>query len=288
MAFKYLKNKDKVLESWFNPVLSGGTNQGSNILPPGSFASGSPFAIEPGGNGQVTQPPCSDWIEKPAWLDNNDDSLVRNGDTLSIGAFYLNGVPLTSWSANFGGQGGYQQRQTMKNFHYLDTLTKQLFPSGIKAFLGQDDTENLKISNLYIIRLVPHSNAIGLNAYIRFNLNDTEIWAKFENIGVDAKPKFVCGDINMEQLSIETRIKTIGKLWNTISQWFQAKTGIYKCLAKEVLIYSELGQLKRITEGNVIEVLHADENKIKIKYDDTTYFVKRPTYYWFNWYFQKH
>lgn len=289
MAFKYLKNRERVVESWFNPVLTGATTQGANILPPGSFNPSSPFGQEPGGLPQLQQQPCGDMIEKPAWLDNNDDNLVRNGDILSIGAFYLNGVPLSSWSANFGSQASMQQRQTLKNFHYLDTLTQHLFPNGVKAFINNKIEEEIVVSNLHIIRLVPHSNAIGLNAYVRFNISEEiEIWGKFENIGIDAKPKFVCGDINMEELSVENRIRVIGKVWNTMADWFKAKTGIYKCIAKDVLIYSELGQLKRISEGNVIEVLSADENKIKIRYEDTTYYIKNPTYYWFNWYFQKH
>lgn len=290
MAFKYLKSKDRVLESWFNPVLTGATNQGSNILPPGSFNPGSPFSQEPGGFTGLQQQPCSDMIEKPAWLDNGDASTMRNGDILSIGSFFLNGVPLSSWSANFGGQGSLTQKNVMKNWHYMDELTKRLFPDGVKAFINRNETTEHVISQLAILRLVPHSNAIGLNAYIRFNLDETEteIWAKFENVGIDIKPRFVCGDLNFEQMSIEQKIKITGRLWNTLSAWFKAKTGIYKCLAKEVLIYSELGQLKRVSEGNVIEVLHADENRIKIKYDDTNYFIKRPTYYWFNWYFEKH
>lgn len=284
MAMKYLKSKDKVLESWFNPVLSGNTNQGANILPPGAFPVGSPYAVEPGGFTQVQQQPCGDMIEKPYWLDNDDENLVMNGDILSIGSFFLNGVPLSSWSANFGSQGSYRQRQTIKNWHHLDALTQQLFPNGIAAFLNKDVIEDISISKLSIVRLVPHSNAIGLNAYVRFFVNDIEIWGKYENIGVDAKPRFVCGDLSFDQLPIENKMKITGRLWNTMSQWFQAKPGIYKCMAKEVLVYSELGQLKKLSEGNVIEVLHSDENRIKLKYDDTNYFVKKPTYYWFNWY----
>jgi len=290
MSFKYLKSRDKVFESWFNPILSGNTNQGSNILPPGSYnPTSTPFGQEPGGigMGSVNFHCTNDMIEKPAWLDNDEDTVVRNGDILSIGSFFLNGVPLSSWSANFGSQVGFHQSQTMRNWVYLDTLTKQLFPDGIKAYLSQEDSVDYSITKLTIIRLVPNANAIGLNAYIKFNLNEIEIWGKFENIGIDIKPKFICGDITMDQLPIESKIKIEGKLWNTMTNWFKAKTGVYKCIAKDVLVYSELGQLKRLSEGNAIEVLNSDDNKIKIKFDNTVYFIKKPTYFWFNWYFEK-
>lgn len=288
---KHLKGKDKVYESWFNPILSGNTiNQGSNILPPGSFnINSSPFGLEPGGDGSnVHFNSTNDMTEKPAWLDQDDQTIVRNGDILSIGCFYLNGVPLSSWSANFGSQGAYQQKQSMRNWYYLDALTKQLFPDGIKAYLGQDEeTVEYNISKLVIIRLVPNSNAIGLNAYIKFNLNETEIWGKFENIGIDPKPKFICGDIILDQLPIESKIKIEGKIWNIMINWFKAPTGVYQCIAKDVLVYSELGQLKKLSEGNTIEVINSDDNKIKIKYDNTVYFIKKPTYFWFHWYFTK-
>lgn len=291
MAMKFLKGRNRVFENWFNPVLNGNTNQGANILPPGSFGQNtSPFGLEQGSTDYGNVNPFlsyKDMIEKPAWLDNDDPVIMRNSDVLSIGAYYLNGVPLSSWSANFGSQGAFTQRQTMRNWYYLDALTKQLFPDGIKAYLGQEDVVDYNISKLTIIRLVPNSNAIGLNAYIKFNLNDTEIWGKFENIGINPKPKFICGDITLEQLPIESKIKIEGKIWNTITEWFKAKTGVYQCIAKEVLVYSELGQLKKLSEGNIVEVLNSDDNKIKIKYDNTVYHIKRPTYYWFGWYFSK-
>lgn len=290
MSFKYLKSKEKVVEAW-NPILTGGTIQGGSnlILPPGSFNPTSNYS-EPGNYTNNAQQPCNDMIDKPAWLDNDDPTLVRNGDILSIGTYYINGVPLSAWGTNFGGAAGYGQKQIMMNWYYIDALTKQLFPDGIKAYINKDDDIDYNITKLSILRIVPNSNAIGLNIYIRFELQingePNEIWGKFDNVGLDMKPKFMCQEL--QTLDLETTIKITGKLWNIISNWFKAKTGIYKCLAKEVLVYSELGQLKKLSEGNVIEVLSSDETKIKVKYDNTVYFIKRPTYYWFNWNFKKY
>lgn len=286
MGLKYLLDRDKVYESWLNPILNGGTNQGSNIQAPGTFNPVGPYQ-SPADFTSVQQQPCADMIEKPFWLNNDDESLVMNGDTLSIGSYFLNGVPLSSWSANFGSGAAFSAKQTMQNWYYLDALTQHLFPDGIKAYINKREVLEYNITDLTIIKMVPHSNAIGLNLYIKFTLNEEEIWGKFENIGtaMNLKPVFICEEIL--RFNQETQIKVIGKLWNMLANWFKIKSGIYKCVIKELLVYSELGQLKKLSDGNIIEVLNSDDTKIKIKYDNTTYFIKKPTYYWFNWYFVK-
>jgi uncharacterized protein YneR len=179
----------------------------------------------------------------------------------------------------------YQQKQTMANWYYIDALTKHMFPNGIKAYLDRDQVTEYVLSKLTILRMAPNSNAIGLNVYVKFNLNEEEIWGKFENIGIDPRPKFISSELLT--LPIETQIKVSGKVWNIMLDWFKVRTGVYKCVAKELLVFSELGQLKRLSEGNVVEIISSDENKVKLKFDDVTYFIKKPTYYWTNWYFEK-
>lgn len=287
MAMKFLRDRDKVFENWLNPVLSGTTiyNQGGAILPPGSVKQTNLAYNEPLPP-SITGQPCGNNIEQPAWLSNTDDTLVMNGDVLSIGAYYLNGVPLSSWSAQVGGsQAAYQKKNMMQNWYYMNALTQFLFPKGLKSFLNKDAIQSYEISKLTIMEMTPCNNGIGLNIFVRFMLNDAEIWGKFLGVGIELKPKFLCQEI--ENLSVENKIKITGKLWNFIAAWFKAEPGIYKCRAKEVLVFSELGQLKKISEGSVVEVLQSDDDRIKLRYNDITYFVKKPTYYWFNWYFEK-
>ena len=116
-------------------------------------------------------------------------------------------------------------------------------------------------------------------------LNDIEIFGKFENVGIDITPKFICEEI--KDFNKENTIKITGRLWNILLNWFKIKPGIYTCIAKDILIYNELGQLKKISSGNIIEVISSSEDKIKIRFNDINYIIKKPIYYWFNWYFKK-
>ena len=134
--------------------------------------------------------------------------------------------------------------------------------------------------------MVSISSSIQRNKnFYRFKLNDDELWGKFENVGVNLKPTFICEEIN--DIDIENKIRITGKIWNTLINWFKVKTGIYQMQAKNIFVFTELGQLKQISEGDVIEVLHSDENRIKIKHKEIIYLIKQPVYYWFNWYFIK-
>jgi hypothetical protein len=278
MSFKYLASKEKVNE-FFNPVLDG-----SYISGPNGQISQFTGVQAPDYTSQFTN--CSDMIDKPFWLDNDDETIVMNGDITSIGTYFINGLPLSSWSAQRGGSytGAYKKVLT-QNWYYVNALAKHLFPNGIKAYLDKDKEKNYEIEDLSIIRMTPTNVGIGFHIYIKFSLNENEIWGKFENVGIDLKPKFICEEI--QTLSVEDKIKITGKIWNIILGWFKVQPGIYQCLMKDVLVFTELGQLKNITEGSIIEVIHSDEDKIKINFEQNTYIIKKPTYYWFNWYFEK-
>lgn len=275
MSLKNLKSKEKVYENSLNPYLDGSTVTGNTFTAPSMNIEDICF---------------DDMIEKPAWLDQDfvdGDKTYRYSDVLSIGAYYMNGMPLTSWSGQYGGTNHIaHKRQIMQNHYYLDALAKKLFPNGVSAYLKDNEKLELKISNLKILKMVPCSIGIGFNIHITFNLDDTEnIWGKFENVGVDVKPKFICEEIS--NLNIENKIRVTGKIWNTILKWFKPQTGIYTMVAKQIYVYTELGQLKQLKEFDVIDVLHSDENRIKIIHDGTVYLIKHPIYYWFNWYFLK-
>ncbi len=275
---KHLSNKQQVLE-FFNPVLNGDFLQS-----PGQQSNNMLNYDEP--STSLNLDCCGDMFDKPAWLDNDGEPTVMSGDVLSVGAYYLNGVPLSSWSAQRGGSiTGTIKKNTMQNYYYIDALTKMLFPNGIHAFLNKDQIKNYNISKLTVVKMIPCNTGIGFNMYIKFIIDELEIWGRFEKVGIDIKPLFFSEELN--QLDKEGKIKIVGKVWNTIINWFKTKPGIYRCIAKELLVYSELGQLKVIPENSIIEVLSATDDRIKIKYEDINYLVKTPTYYWFNWYTKK-
>jgi len=272
MSLKNLKTKDQIFENSFNPYLDGSTINGSTFIPPA----------------YNTDNLCmSNMIEKPLWLDSDEEPMIFNGDILSIGTYYMNGLPLSTWSAQHGGgpNPAMHKKQIMQNFYYVNTLAKRLFPDGIGAFLKKQKEITYDVTNLKIMKMIPCSIGIGLNIHVRFKLNDEELWGKFENVGVDLKPSFVCEEI--KDVDIENKIRITGKIWNTLLDWFKVKTGIYQMQAKSIFVFTELGQLKQLNEGDAIEVLHSDENRIKIKHKEIIYLIKKPIYYWFNWYFIK-
>lgn len=276
---KYLLSKDKVLENWLNPFLTGATNQ--NIQSPNSYQ------VNPGYDNPTSAQQQGDPIEVPVWLnhENGEEIIKMKGDILSLGRFYINGVPLTQWSSIGGSQVSSFRNQQMNNWYYMDAIMKKTFPNGIKAALNKDELKEYKISEVVIQKMKPTATGIGLNLYVKFKFNENELWGKYENIGITAQPKFLCEQINT--LDTEDQIKVTGKLKNIIFDWFKAKTGIYKCLAKEVLVINSNGQFDKILEGSIVEVLHSDQESIKIKTNNTTYSLKKPNYYWFNWYFEK-
>lgn len=284
---KFLLSKEKVLENWLNPFLTGATNQ--NIQGPANNA-GNYDAIGISNPNYSQIPPVSDpTIDIPSWLKpegNPEDGIQKmSGDILSVGRYYINGVPLTQWSAIGGSAVASQRGQQMNNYYYMDAIMKKTFPNGIKAYLNKDEITEYKISEVVIQKMKPTSTGIGLNLYLKFKFNEQELWGKYENVGVYATPTFICEQIS--GLKTEDQIKLTGKLRNIIFEWFKAKTGIYKCLAKEVLAVNEKGQYEKIIQGSIIEVLHSDKDSIKIKNNDTIFLLKKPNYYWFNWYFEK-
>lgn len=280
---KYLLSKDKVFENWFNPVLDGSTLSGpmSNIT---NFDN--PFTNP---QNQISYNDCNDMIDKPAWLDPDAEPSGGRGDSLSIGAYYINGVPLSSWSSRVGGSAVATYRHNMmQNFYYTDALLKRLFPNGIQVTNKKDRLPEYKINSLKIVKMNPVHGGIAFDIFIRFKLDqfdDNEIWGKFENVGLDTIPQLQCAEIN--NLNKEEKIKIKGKLWNTISKWFKVKSGIYKVISDKVIVYTEFGQIKMLESGNIIEVIYADEDKIKIRFNEQIYIIKKPTYYWFNWYIEK-
>ena len=275
--FKNIKSKNQVLESW-TPVLSGDYNSS-----PGASCS-SPFESPT----DFTYNDCQDMFEMPHWLDPEHDVQVgRNNDILSIGTYYINGVPLSSWSTRLGGSAVSAYRHAnMQNWYTTQNMFKKYFPDGL-GITSNIEFEILEIKKLNIIKMIPTNGGINFSMFIKFKINEIEdeIFGKFENIGTQRIPDFQCAEIN--KFSQENKIKIKGKLWNIIKNWLIIKPGIYSVLSNEVLVYTQTGQLIKLYINNKVEVTSSDDNRINITYNNIQYIIKKPTYYWFNWQFQK-
>ena len=280
---KHLLNKKQVLET-LNPVL------GPNDYIKPSTVSGSCNNNELPPEFVQNMDQCTDMYDKPAWLREEDDVIMRDGDRLSIGAYYINGHPITSWGARVGGTStqAYRHNQ-MQNFYTTQQIKQKLFPDGIQAYLNNTNKnfEEIDITKLKIINMQPGTSGIGLDITVVFTINDLEndYWGKFINYGIDLKPKFNCQEI--ETYKHEIKIKIEGKIKNKINEFFKPKQGIYQLQSAETIVYTEYGQIKKLKEGDVVEVYYVDDDKIKIQCDYNKYIIKKPTYFWFNWHFKK-
>lgn len=282
---KHLLSKNKVYE-FFNPYLDGTVSAGTPNTNPGVFAPND--IIAPSGLNHMQD---IDMLDKPAWLDTDDTTVWKHGDAQSIGTFFINGEPISSWGAMRGGSlTGSFKKHMLQNWYNITNNVLGMFPNGLKAQI-QDSEEFYQIEELKIIQMIPNSNGIGFHMNIQFRLThqedeiDTIIFARIENIGPNMQHKFICQEL--DGLSKKQYIAIIGKIWVAINNFFEVPCGIYTCKNKEVITYSELGQIKVIEQNNIIEVLFVDDNKIKFSFNNTIYYIKGPSYYWFNWYFQK-
>lgn len=274
--FKNIKTKSEVLESW-TPVLSG-----DYLSSPGASCN-NPFQAPT----DINYTDCVDMYDKPSWLDPDVENTGVGGDVLSIGTYYINGVPLSTWSTRLGGSAVSAYRHaTMQNWYTTQNIFQKYFPDGL-GITSNIEFETLEIKKLNIIKMIPTNGGINFNIFIKFKINDIEeeIFGKFNNVGTQNIPDFQCAEIS--KFSHENKIKIKGRLWNIIKNWFKVKPGIYSVLSDEVLVYTQTGQLTKLYINNKVEVTASDDNRINITYNNIQYIIKKPTYYWFNWQFQK-
>lgn len=274
---KKLLDRDKIFE-WLNPVLSAGTTDPTcGIIVPPSQQGPQPQGID-----------CyNDFLDNPpAWLDPSSDEFQLKFDKEYIGAMFINGVPVTSWGALYGGS-QYQAQKTnvMTNWFDMGNYLKTIMDGQtIKPFFDND--EKFELTDITIQRMAPTEAGIGLNIYLEFNFDNTHLFGKFSRWGVDDQQgyQFICQPLK-DGLEEELWVKATGRLRKILEGWFKPKAGIYECLAKEIIVYGELGQINRVQQGDKIEVVYTDATRIKFNWRDAKWTIKTPTYWWFNYYF---
>lgn len=282
-----LLSKDQICE-WFNPVLSGetsnnpfdGTGNCDTNFSPINYSNNNPFA---------------DILDNPPnWLNpdcNDDSSTVGSTGTGAsrdtFGAMLINGVPLSSWGAMYAGNVQYQKQNIMTNFiDITNHISSYMNNINIQSF--DDEDMNFELTNVIIQKIVPSEAGLGVNIYLSFDYDKVNFFANFYKFGVKDNTgyTFICQPLK-ELLPEEIWIRLSGKLKNMTEKWLQPSSGIYECIAKEVIVYNTFGQIGRLKVGDKIEVIKADTEKIQFNWNQTKWYVKTPTYWWFNYYFNK-
>jgi hypothetical protein len=278
MSKSKLLTKNQLLENFGNPILDPNIYNGGlhaiNFDPCNNN-----IAPNPAGATSVPPPRCStDIIDNPpAFLDPN--IVYKPGEKLTLGATIINGIPLTAWGTMFAGSTQWTQQNIMGNYQWLDAVIQSYFPNGLGV--PSQEVEELVLSDVFILKMAPSDSGIGLYVDVEFKLNGNSLIGRF----IKWPSVFICDPLN--NLNKEEYIKVIGQLKNGLLKWFQVKSGIYVFKGKELIVWTELGQVHRLHDGDVIEVIQSTEDKIMFMHKDIKYAIKKPTYYWFNWMFEK-
>lgn len=270
---KKLLTKEQVYE-FFNPVLDGNTINSTGAV------------------SNINIDEFDNFYDRPKGLDLDhcEDEYTDEGDypispTLSLSSTFINGKPLTDWSARFlNHPGSVSQAVQLTNMYSIYTLIKTKFPNGFKDYLPKVEVEETSITNIKIIN-IEKKDGINITFNITFDLNEfSNIWCKIENFN-NENYTFICSEIN--KLKFEDKLKIEGKIINTIKNFLKAESGYYILMSKEFYVFTTLGQIHKLHEGEVVELINSTSDKINIRKGNKQYIIKKPDYYYFNWLFTK-
>lgn len=276
---KKLLSKEQ-LNEYFNPVLDGSvTNALQGIINTDAF---------------------DDFYDRPSNLEvddttscnkfTSDKDYYADFGKLYLSATFINGKPLTSWSAKFMNQPGginHDKKDNMAhmaNMYHLYNLVKDKVSSFVKQGINTEFEDNLNITNINIIKIIK-TDGINIDFILTFDLNEYKnIFCKFNKFNSN-NVSFICSEIKDLSKEIQLRIK--GKLFNILTNYLVADSGYYTLLSEEFYIFTALGEIKKIYKNSIIEVIKSTKDIINIRIEDKLYIIKKPDYYYFNWYFSK-
>lgn len=299
---KKFLTRDQVNENW-NPVLTGETLPGSNFgYPTGQTGPTNPSFpgvnantygnYVNGGSRNIDYNQFDQMSDKPAGLDDGcgcDDGFLDNpthqGKQWSLSATFINGKPLTDWSARFLGMPGNMSNAIhLSNLYNIYTTLKTQIRGQLSKLLPKVELEEIIITNANVVK-IEKTNHIDISYTISFNLNEREnLFCQFKKFN-SSNPEFICSEIS--NLEMEDQLKIHGKLLNLLKEFLTPENGYYTLISKEFYTFNRFGQIEKLKENDVIEVIKSDEQSITFKKNNKQYIIKKPDYYYFNWFFIK-
>lgn len=274
-----LLNKE-IINEFFNPVLDGSTLSCSNDymtynLDLDQFNS---FCERP--NDLELNNDCSN-----SNFTNNTDGVVPG---FSLSATFINGKPLTPWSARFTNAGDYRgssRNNAINNDNLIQiySLINTKFKDGFKKYInGNNDLEKIIINNTKILNV--EKKGIDIIFNITFDLNEyNNIFCKLQFNSHNHI--FECPEIS--KLSVENKLKIQGQILKKVNEFLQVPSGYYTLLAEDFFVFTQFGQLHTLHKDDVVDVIYSDDSIIRIKKEGKIYIIKKPDYYYFNWLFIK-
>ena len=119
--------------------------------------------------------------------------------------------------------------------------------------------------NIKILRIFANEN-LKLNMYISFDFMDNEYFGVFRNFNAsNTKPTFdteLLSDPKFNYIDKEYYLKLNQYIYKLVYNFFIPETGMYKNLKPDCIVKDEMGQLKYLKEGKIVEVMgyNTDEN----------------------------
>jgi hypothetical protein len=168
----------------------------------------------------------------------------------------------------------------------LTTLGQNAAPS-IAGLKGKLALTEQNITDLKILRIVQR-NTIIYDAYITFIIQNVEYWGLVEDI--TTKNASLTSEVFKDGTLIQSKewiIRTKGFIVNTIQQWLLPKEGEYKLLENSIDVLNNIsGELQKITQGTIVKLIRASENKITINIGEKRYTLINKNFIYFNWWFE--
>ena len=147
--------------------------------------------------------------------------------------------------------------------------------------------------NIKILRIFANEN-LKLNMYISFDFMDNEYFGVFRNFNAsNTKPTFdteLLSDPKFNYIDKEYYLKLNQYIYKLVYNFFIPETGMYKNLKPDCIVKDEMGQLKYLKEGKIVEVMgyNTDENNdpfIVLEIEGKKFNITGNNYFFFKYWF---
>lgn len=152
-----------------------------------------------------------------------------------------------------------------------------------------DEYKNIKILRIFA------NESLKLNVYISFDFMEQEYFGVFRNFNSSLqKTTFdteLLSDPKFGYIDKEYYFKLNQYIYKLIYNFFIPEAGMYKNLKKDCIVKDEMGQLKYLKEGKIVEVkgYNTDENNdpyIALEIEGKKFNITGNNYFYFKYWFE--
>lgn len=170
-----------------------------------------------------------------------------------------------------------------------DMMGDHVFARKSDRFLEEID----EFKNIKILRIFQNEN-LKLNVYISFDFMEKEFFGVFRNFNAsNSKPTFdteLLSDPAFKYIDKEYYLKLNQYIYKLVYNFFIPEAGMYKNLKQDCVVRDDMGQLKYLKEGKIVEVkgYNTDENNdpfIVLEIEGKNFRITGNNYFYFKYWF---